>query len=117
MHTRRAIIMWAIAVPFALALATTGCATKKYVRQQVDPVSARLNQHEAQAAEQMAALSDREHSDVSRLSERITTTDQHVAQVEATANQAQGTASRAMTQADANSVATAMDEETARLRK
>ena len=41
-------VSWMVALPITLVLATTGCASKKYVRSQVAPVDARVNQLQAQ---------------------------------------------------------------------
>jgi OmpA-OmpF porin, OOP family len=97
----RQTIIWAVAVPIIM-LATSGCATKKYVRSQVNPVNTRVSQLQKQTEERIAYLNNKEQSDVSQLNERIATTDQRVAQVAEAAQQAQGTASRAMSETEAN---------------
>jgi OmpA-OmpF porin, OOP family len=84
-----------------LTLATSGCASKKYVAQQIAPVNQRLNQYEKQTDERIAWLNNQVKTDVSQLNERIATTDQNVAQAAAAAQSAQGSASRAMDEADA----------------
>jgi outer membrane protein OmpA-like peptidoglycan-associated protein len=86
-----------------LVLGSSGCATKKYVRNQVAPVSAQLHQFEKKTNDQIAFLNSKQQSDVSQLNERISTTDQKVAEVGQAAQQAQGSAARAMTEAEANS--------------
>lgn len=96
-------LVWMIGLPITLVLATSGCATKNFVRQQVAPVSQRVSDLETQTA----ALGAKQEADVSALNERISTTDMRVAQVSDIANQAQGTASRAMTLADENRAAIA----------
>ena len=96
-------LLWGIAVPITLVLATSGCATKKFVRQQVAPVSQQLATYQTQTNEKIAAVSAKEESDISQVNERISTTDQKLAQVANTAQQAQGTAARAMQEADSNS--------------
>jgi len=95
--------IWMIATPVALVLATSGCATKKYVRTQVAPVNQRVSTLETRTNQQIAALSHKEQNDISQVNERISTTDMRVTQVAAAAQQAQGTASRAMEEAGANS--------------
>src|SRR5215471_11778319 len=95
--------MWAIAGMIALVLATSGCATKKYVRQQVSPVQQQLSSFETKTNDQIAYIKQEHKRDISQVNERITTTDQKVQQVGAVAMQAQGTASRAMDMANANS--------------
>jgi outer membrane protein OmpA-like peptidoglycan-associated protein len=96
------LIGW-IALPIALALATSGCATKKFVRQQVAPVNQKVATLEKHTNEKIAAVWNKEESDISQVNERISTTDQKVAQVAQATQQAQDTASRAMERADANS--------------
>jgi outer membrane protein OmpA-like peptidoglycan-associated protein len=92
-----------VAVPITLALATTGCATKKFVRQQTNSVNARVNKLEAQTNDKIAYLNNQQKSDMSAVNERFSTTDQKLAEVASAAQQAQGTASRAMEEADSNS--------------
>jgi outer membrane protein OmpA-like peptidoglycan-associated protein len=89
-------------VPIALALATSGCATRKYVRNQVAPVNQKVDTLEANTNQNMAALTSKHDSDMSQVNERISTTDQRVAQLSTDTERAQGTASRAMAQAEAN---------------
>jgi OmpA-OmpF porin, OOP family len=91
-------LIWWVAGIIPFAVATSGCATKKYVRNQVDPVS----QHVAAVDEKVAALSSKEESDISQVNERISTTDARVTQLTAAVQEAQGTASRAMQASEAN---------------
>lgn len=98
-------VMWLIAVPIALALAASGCATKKYVRQQVAPVNQKLAAYQKQTNEKIAATWSKMQSDMSEVNERISSTDQRVSQVAEASQQAQGTASRAMEASDANTTA------------
>jgi outer membrane protein OmpA-like peptidoglycan-associated protein len=93
-----------IAVPIIM-LATSGCATKKYVSQQVSPVNTRVSKLEKTTNDRIAYLNNKEQSDVSQLNERIATTDQKVSDVAAAVQQAQGTASRAMDDSAKNSAA------------
>jgi outer membrane protein OmpA-like peptidoglycan-associated protein len=95
-------LIWMIGIPIALLLAASGCATKKYVSQQVAPVNQRLSQFEKQTNDRLAWLNNREQTDMSRLNERIATTDQRVSQLSSAVQHAQGTASRAMEEADTN---------------
>jgi outer membrane protein OmpA-like peptidoglycan-associated protein len=56
-----------------LAVGTTGCATKKYVSTQVDPVTARVSEVEQKANQtdtRLGELDERVQTDVSRLDER-----------------------------------------------
>jgi outer membrane protein OmpA-like peptidoglycan-associated protein len=97
--------IWLIAVPIALALAASGCASKKYVRQQVAPVNQKLAAVQKETNEKIAATWSKLQSDMSEVNERISTTDQRVSQVSEAAQQAQGTASRAMDASEANATA------------
>jgi outer membrane protein OmpA-like peptidoglycan-associated protein len=101
--------LWAPVIGIALVLATSGCATRRYVRNRVEPVNQRVGQLETQTNEQIAAVSAKEQSDISQVNERISTNDQRISstdtrvtQLSAAVGQAQGTASRAMTEAEAN---------------
>jgi outer membrane protein OmpA-like peptidoglycan-associated protein len=100
--------MWLIAVPIAVALAAPGCATKKYVRQQIAPVNqkvAYVYQQTKENNEKIAATWSKLETDMSEVNERISSTDQKVSQVAEATQQAQGTASRAMEASDANATA------------
>jgi outer membrane protein OmpA-like peptidoglycan-associated protein len=92
-----------VIVPVTLVLATSGCASKKYVRNQVSPVNQKVSHLEAQTNERIAYLNNKEQSDISQVNERISTTDQRVTQVASAVQEAQGTASRAMDEANSNS--------------
>jgi OOP family OmpA-OmpF porin len=103
--------IWAVAAAAALVLATSGCATKKYVQSQVAPVNQKVAHLEKSTNEKISFLNNKEQTDISQVNERIGTTDQKVAQLSDAVNQAQGTASRAMEEADANKAKiTANDE-------
>jgi outer membrane protein OmpA-like peptidoglycan-associated protein len=96
-----------VALPTILVLATSGCASKKYVSQQVNPVNQKLNAFEKKTNDQISYLTNKEQNDISQVNERIATTDQRLAQVASVAQEAQGTASRAMGAADVNKTAIA----------
>ena len=100
-------VLWIAAVPITLVLATSGCATKKYVKNQVAPVNQRVSQLQTHTNEQIAYLSSKETKDISQVNERIATTDQKVSQLATATQEAQGTASRAMEQGQANQTAIA----------
>jgi outer membrane protein OmpA-like peptidoglycan-associated protein len=85
-----------------VVLAASGCATKKYVSKQVNPVNQRLSQYEKETNGKLAWITNKEQTDISQVNERIATTDQRVAEVSTAVQAAQGTASRAMETADAN---------------
>jgi outer membrane protein OmpA-like peptidoglycan-associated protein len=89
----------------AFVLATSGCASKKYVSQQIAPVNQRLNQFEKKTDDRLAWLNNKVDRDVSQLNERVATTDLNLAKVAAAAQSAQGSASRAMESADAAKIA------------
>jgi outer membrane protein OmpA-like peptidoglycan-associated protein len=95
-------IAW-IAFPIALVLATSGCATKKYVRNQVTPVHQQVASLQKTTNDKISYLNGKEERDISAVNERISTTDQRLTQVAEATQQAQGTASRAMDAAEANS--------------
>jgi outer membrane protein OmpA-like peptidoglycan-associated protein len=91
-----------IFAPILVSLLTLGCATKEYVKVKTGIVNDRVSQVEAQSNAQYAALSSQEQTDVSRLDERITTTDNKIAAVSSTADQASASAAQALQQAQAN---------------
>jgi outer membrane protein OmpA-like peptidoglycan-associated protein len=96
--------LWIIA-PVTLAMATSGCASKKYVQSQVGGVSQQVSRLESKTNQQIAAMRAKERTDVSRLEERITTTNNKVAQVAGVAQEAHTTASQASQMAQANQTA------------
>jgi outer membrane protein OmpA-like peptidoglycan-associated protein len=104
----KAFISLAAAVVI-ISLAASGCATKKYVSKQINPVKQQMSHNQKQTNDKIAWLTNKQQTDVSQLNERIATTDQRVAEVATTAQgaasaaeAAQGTASRAMEASDAN---------------
>jgi len=92
-----------VGLPVTFMVATSGCATKNFVRQSVLPVSQKLTTLETHTNEKIAEVSAKEQSDISQVNERISTTDQRVTSVASATQQAQGTADRAVQAADANS--------------
>jgi OmpA-OmpF porin, OOP family len=102
LNSLRKSLAWGVGIPVALALATSGCATKKYVAQQVKPVNQRVSALETSTNQKIGYLNNKIDTDMSQVNERISTTDQKVAQVAAMAQEAQGTASRAIEESDAN---------------
>jgi outer membrane protein OmpA-like peptidoglycan-associated protein len=102
----RQTIIWTVAVPIMM-LATSGCATKKYVSKQVTQVNTRVSKLETQTNDRIAYLNNKEQSDISQVNERIATTDQRVTEVAAAAQQTQGSAARAQQGVDANQSAIA----------
>lgn len=53
-----------------VALSSTGCATKKYVRQQTSPIQQRVEEVNKKQGEALASLEGKEQKDVSRVEER-----------------------------------------------
>jgi outer membrane protein OmpA-like peptidoglycan-associated protein len=94
------ILMACMAI--VVALATSGCASKKFVRQQVNPVNQKLAQYQKDTNGKIAWMTNKQETDMSQVNERIATTDQHVADLSNAVQSAQGTASRAMEAADEN---------------
>jgi len=90
-----------LAVIIGIALAASGCASKKYVSRQIAPVNQRLNQYEKQTNDRLAWLNNKQQTDISRVNERLATTDMKVSEVATAVQQAQGSASRAMDEASA----------------
>jgi len=82
-----------------VVLATSGCASKKFVSRQIAPVNQRLNQFEKQTNDRIAWMNNKQKNDISQLNERLATTDMKVNEVAQAAQQAQGSASRAMEEA------------------
>jgi len=92
----RSHFIWLIATPVAMVLITSGCATKKYVRQQVAPVNQSVASLQKHTDDKISYLNNKQERDISQVNERIATTDQQVSQLSGAVQQAQGTASRAM---------------------
>ena len=91
-----------VAVPLTLMLVTMGCATKKFVRNQVNGTNQKLSQLQTKTSQEIAYINHKHDTDMSAVNERMDTTDQKLADVANTANQAQGTASRAMESTESN---------------
>jgi outer membrane protein OmpA-like peptidoglycan-associated protein len=82
-------------------LAGSGCATKKYVGQQVHVVDQRLTKVQTQTNEKL----EKQQGEISFLNERATTTDNKLSAVANTAQQANETAGEALQQTQTNSAA------------
>jgi OOP family OmpA-OmpF porin len=104
MYNGRNIIL-AIVVPVTLVLATTGCASKKYVRNQVNATNQKVSALQAKTEQQIAYLNNQQKSDMSQVNERIDGTEHKLAEVSQTANQANSSAAQAMQQGQANQTA------------
>jgi outer membrane protein OmpA-like peptidoglycan-associated protein len=70
-------------------LTSSGCATKKYVNQQVSPVNQRLSQFEQQTNDRLAWLNNKQATDMAQVHDRIAATDKRLSQVAQVANNAQ----------------------------
>jgi outer membrane protein OmpA-like peptidoglycan-associated protein len=91
-----------IIIPAVLAVATSGCATKKYVRQQIAPVDTKVSALEVKTNDQ----ADKESTDISRVEEKLGSTDAKVAEVASAAQKANATADRANQLAEQDQSAT-----------
>jgi outer membrane protein OmpA-like peptidoglycan-associated protein len=102
MNTSAQNLLWIIAVPITLALVPSGCASKKYVRQQTGIVNQRVSSLETKTKEQIAYLNSKHQADISRVDERIATTDARLTEVSGVAQQAASSAAEANKMAQAN---------------
>jgi len=85
-----------------VALVSTGCATKKFARQQATMVNQRLSQVEKKTNDQISYLNNKQQTDMSQVNERISGTDLKVSEAMNAAQQAGGTASQAQQMAEEN---------------
>jgi outer membrane protein OmpA-like peptidoglycan-associated protein len=90
----------------AFALAASGCVSKKYVSKQIAPVNQKLAQFEKETNDRIAFLNNKQQADMAQLNDRLSTTDQKVTQMQASVQEAQGTASRAMEESSKTETAT-----------
>lgn len=102
MKSFRHSLICVVCLPVIVALTTSGCATKKYVRNQVDGVNHEVKEVEAKTNKKIASLSNKEQNDISRVQERIMTVDAKAAENAAAAQQANAAAAQAMQAAQAN---------------
>ncbi len=89
---------YTVAAGLALALMTTGCATKRYVRQQVDPVRQKteeLARKNEEAMKEIAALDEKTSRGISRAEERAMGAENLAKQAGGAAEQARQSADRA----------------------
>ena len=89
------------ATAILFVLAASGCATKKYVGQQIHVVDQRLTKVQTQTNEKM----EKQQGEISYLNERAVTTDNKLSAVANTAQQATETAGQALQQAQTNTAA------------
>ena len=85
-----------------LALPIAGCATRRYVRQTVSPVDKDLSAYKTSNDDKVAAIVTKHDADISQVNERAATTNMKLDQTTQIAQQAQGTASRAMDATETN---------------
>ena len=101
MKLSRASRIGSAAAAILFVLAASGCATKKYVGQQIHVVDQRLTRVQTQTNEKM----EKQQGEISYLNERVTTTDNKLSAVANTAQQATETAGQALQQAQTNTAA------------
>lgn len=82
---------WAV----VLALATAGCATKRYVRETVAPVDQRVTEVESKSTAAVAELGEKTQKDISRVEERAMTADGKATDAGRAAKQADDKAAQA----------------------
>jgi len=108
----------------ALMMCGTGCASKKYVSKQVNSVNQKLAQFENQTNDRIAYINNKQQADMAQLNERITAadqrasatdqtvsaldqrlsaTDQKMSEVASSVQESQGTAARAIEEANTKS--------------
>lgn len=93
---------WWIVVPVAIGLATSGCASKKYVNQRMNQTNQNLAQFQNKTNDRIAYVDHKADSNRAQLSGRIDATDQRLTEMAANVQEAQGTAARAMEEANAS---------------
>lgn len=82
-----------------IASLATGCATKKFVRQQVDPVNQRVSDVEKQGNQKISSLDEKTSQGLSRIDEKAMSADNHAGQAAQAAAQASQQATEAGRQA------------------
>jgi outer membrane protein OmpA-like peptidoglycan-associated protein len=98
-------LTWTIGILGVFVMATSGCATKKYVSKQVDPLNQRLGQFEKQTNDRLAWLNNKQQADIAQVQEHMAATDQKVA-----ATWQAATAAQAMAKANENSASRSTEE-------
>jgi OOP family OmpA-OmpF porin len=87
----------------ALATATTGCATHRWVRNQTDPISqqvSELDKKSADNARKIGDLDDKTGRDISRVNEKADAADTHAGAAAKTASEALAKGGQAIEKAD-----------------
>jgi OOP family OmpA-OmpF porin len=77
------------------AFSSTGCATKKYVRQQTTPIQQRVDEVDKKHSDALASLESKEQKDVSRVEERAMTAENKADDAARAAQQADAKAAQA----------------------
>jgi outer membrane protein OmpA-like peptidoglycan-associated protein len=93
-------------IPIVLALTSSGCATKSYVKKQIVPVDAKIAALDTKTTQ----IADKHQTDVSRLEEQIASTDYKATQAGSAAQQANASASAANAAAEQNKNAIAAND-------
>jgi outer membrane protein OmpA-like peptidoglycan-associated protein len=98
------------AVPLVLALATVGCATKRYVTKKITPIDQKVDALATQTDQKFGATNDRiaavastEQRDISQVNERISSNELKLGLATTAAQQANAAAANALSEAQANS--------------
>src|SRR5690242_17166035 len=99
---KRYRLIGTISLSITITLAASGCATKKYARQQADVVNQRVSQVESKTNQKLAYLTNKEQNDISQVKEQIMTTNSKVAENTAAVQQAGATAVQALQASQAN---------------
>jgi len=93
-------------MPVVMALATSGCASKGFVRAQIAATNSKVSALETKTNQQ----AEKEEADVSRLQEKLGTTDHKVDEVASAAQQANASAGQANQLAGQNQAAIATSQ-------
>ncbi len=94
MRTSNAVIGFS-GLLMIVALSSTGCATKKFVQEQVNPVQQRVEAVDKKQSEALASLDSKEQKDISRVEERAVTADSKASDAARAAAQADSKAAAA----------------------
>lgn len=77
-------------------LLTCGCASKKYVQNQISSVNQQLSHYEKQTNDRIAWVTNKQQSDIAQVGQRIDATNRKVAEAAAAATEARNSASRSI---------------------
>jgi outer membrane protein OmpA-like peptidoglycan-associated protein len=111
MNKVKSLFIWIGLVPVVLALASSGCATKRYVAAQIEAVNGKVSALDVKTD----AQADKERTDISRVEEKLGSTDAKVAEVASAAQKANASAAQAnqLAQQDRTEIAAEQSEITA----